>query len=159
MGIKISCWRISIHPPHAGWDSKKLMLTGNPTLFQSTHPTRGGTTIARITRLRHLHFNPPTPRGVGPSSLTSSTLETNFNPPTPRGVGHLNQTIFGLREHFNPPTPRGVGQDHQHNATHNQQHFNPPTPRGVGQENTAAYQALGPFQSTHPTRGGTGRLL
>ena len=60
-----SRFRISIHPPRAGWDKnigKKLIA--------------------------HINFNPPTPCGVGPDELMEiKEVRKNFNPPTPCGVG------------------------------------------------------------------------
>ena len=36
-------WVISIHPPREGWDFLPFSTTANGSIFQSTHPARGGT--------------------------------------------------------------------------------------------------------------------
>ncbi len=215
---------ISIHPPHAGWDSSLQICKSGAVLFQSTHPMRGGTFtrlfegfnhsisihpphagwdpedptnhdrpqyfnpptpcgVGRMQRdnaIRRINFNPPTPCGVGPYDtfalvkslefqsthpMRGGTLSAplrrsgclNFNPPTPCGVGLRSPGNFGLRKNFNPPTPCGVGLILL-SPPSNEGDFNPPTPCGVGLGILGGIIWIWIFQSTHPMRGGTGKI-
>ena len=58
---------ISIHPPREGWDLVNRSTIIPPSLFQSTHPARGGTLMGCAAQQGSGDFNPPTPRGVGPA--------------------------------------------------------------------------------------------
>ena len=58
-----------------------------------------------------MHFNPPTPCGVGLGALSTPENDAfHFNPPTPCGVGHrMIPSLYASCHNFNPPTPCGVG--------------------------------------------------
>ena len=104
-----SLHHISIHPLRAEWDN-------TPFIWSRTL----------------LHFNPPTPCGVGRRPVGQLRIVKNFNPPTPCGVGPAPTSDFPGRRYFNPPTPCGVGLQQQ------------------GQQPCRVA-----FQSTHSVRSGT----
>ena len=52
---------ISIHPPREGWDTSDGSVDMMATIFQSTHPVRGGTLAAVAVVVDRRDFNPPTP--------------------------------------------------------------------------------------------------
>ncbi len=60
---------ISIHPPLAGWDGY-LWLYDKPSEISIHPPLAGWDDIRACHFSRRFYFNPPTPRGVGPRSLT-----------------------------------------------------------------------------------------
>ncbi len=60
--------------------------------FQSTHSVGSGTDCTIGLSVRYVHFNPPTPWGVGPDTVNHSERQCHFNPPTPWGVGQQNCT-------------------------------------------------------------------
>ena len=100
-------------------------------MFQSTHPVWGGTSAYAREPDSKKDFNPPTPCGVGHSSVISSGQIFNFNPPTPCGVGRIYTPAVIRNSYFNPPTPCGVGLLIPC-PTSPEINFNPPTPCGVG---------------------------
>ena len=101
---------ISIHPPREGWDVRHARLHSSPQIFQSTHPARGGTASFRTIIRRMRYFNPPTPRGVGPSSSTLWVMLFLISIHPPReGWDRRSAPSRQYRRDFNPPTPRGVG--------------------------------------------------
>ena len=122
-------YQISIHPPREGWDRFQQVDAG---LYQD--------------------FNPPTPRGVGRCTRSSSWTRWYFNPPTPRGVGRkscsFTLTLIGISIH-----PPREGWDCLPTLRDGRSDFNPPTPRGVGR---SAANRGGPFRgiSIHPPREG-----
>ena len=99
---------ISIHAPLAGCDCQQRQCRPdtphfNPRTpcgvrrkrhcdfhacfkFQSTHPLRGATRIARNTAIAPKYFNPRTPCGVRLRQTTSMMRRSYFNPRTPCGV-------------------------------------------------------------------------
>ena len=89
-GNRIIGSHISIHPPHAGWDDTCAYVARYITKFQSTHPTRGGTRPFVIFEIKNRHFNPPTPRGVGPVCLAVlSTCAARFQSTHPTRGGTM----------------------------------------------------------------------
>ena len=52
---------ISIHPPREGWDLGRIRGEKVRTIFQSTHPVRGGTPALAHMGAGRVNFNPPTP--------------------------------------------------------------------------------------------------
>ena len=68
---------ISIHPPRVGWD--RLLLRREYYGTISIHPPRVGWDRRNVGGYRgNIHFNPPTPCGVGPTSRSSPTSFTIF---------------------------------------------------------------------------------
>ena len=146
---------ISIHPPRAGWDKC------------------GGKNSRYL-----LHFNPPTPCGVGQYYPIGRCYKVAyFNPPTPCGVGHiLVDWPFGWKN-FNPPTPCGVGlflrkpfigssiisihppragwDCRQHRPFSRKELFQSTHPVRGGTDIYISPACMYIFQSTHPVRGGT----
>ena len=60
---------------------------------------------------KHLHFNPPTPCGVGlPVMILRLLHSSNFNPPTPCGVGQSYDTFAMVKSLISIHPPR-VGWD------------------------------------------------
>ncbi len=177
-GFRSDSFQISIHPPRAGWDGSKkpriaLAMYFNPPTpcgvgrhltpppaksssgFQSTHPVRGGTTLAGLyeagakfqsthpvrggtgcsapPRRPQQHFNPPTPCGVGPPACPRRSDSPHFNPPTPCGVGHRPAPKPELQTGISIHPPRaGWDRGACRAARGRGEHFNPPTPCGVG---------------------------
>ena len=68
------------------------------------------------------------------------------------GVRRDVLAVLPATYHFNPRTPRGGATCYVY-FSRRRKHFNPRTPRGGATLNQAFKQALGLFQSTHPTRG------
>ncbi len=100
-------------------------------LFQSTHPSQGGTGQPGC-RYVHRHFNPPTPRRVGHFPTRESRTNSKFQSTHPSQGGTRRCTDCGQLPYFNPPTPRRVGLRCQLGDVLSMQ-----------------------FQSTHPSQGGT----
>ena len=63
---------ISSHAPLAGCDAGDGKSVDMFTLFQSTHPLRGATSIATISLVACWHFNPRTPCGVRPFTVATT---------------------------------------------------------------------------------------
>ena len=104
---------------------------------------------------KHLHFNPPTPCGVGLEGLPSRLLHTNFNPPTPCGVGRGLPCLSPPSADFNPPTPCGVGHCRKWRKTWSTTFQSThPVWGGTSSDDSQAVAQL-QFQSTHPVWGGT----
>ena len=146
--------------------------------FQSTHPVRGGTSCKdgdmlsddisihppragwdNLLKLGHglgIHFNPPTPCGVGPIRLiTQKITDNNFNPPTPCGVGQPGKNPKNPVNSISIHPPRAGWDSHATVSPLTRCNFNPPTPCGVGHANLSHINPSITFQSTHPVRGGT----
>ena len=171
--------KISIHPPHAGWDPLHQLKSFLDKIFQSTHPMRGGT-LHKIPEffLLDISIHPPH-AGWDPSALCINGWCPHFNPPTPCGVGppvfpcgpveplisihppHAGWDIFSERfnlcpNNFNPPTPCGVG--HSAPKIRNiHSYFNPPTPCGVGRPCT--FDIRPRFHFNPPTPCGVGQAF
>ncbi len=80
--------QISILPLRGEWDHAGRQNVGFPGI--SILPLRGEWDLLRPpTCQRTVHFNPPTPWGVGPPLSMGRTPSWYFNPPTPWGVGLL----------------------------------------------------------------------
>ena len=123
---------ISIHPPRGGWDPAVCRLCA--LLGISIHPPRGGWDAPRrLSSPPSLHFNPPTPWGVGLEVIHSRGLPLDhFNPPTPWGVGHGINDRLAFQSLFQ--------------STH---------PVGGGTAYFCTNTRAAAFQSTHPVGGGT----
>ena len=126
-----------------------------------------------------VHFNPPTPHGVGPAIRAQQfgiLKKISIHPPR-MGWDQMPSERCFLAKNFNPPTPHGVGQQVRismhiyfqisihpprmgwdiailHPLCGNK-NFNPPTPHGVGRCRGRTTEGAGIFQSTHPAWGGT----
>ena len=147
---------ISIHPPLAGWDrtrsgKRTVWRYFNPPTpcgvglqvsdaltqvfqFQSTHPLRGGTPVARPVIVPCI-FQSTHPLRGGTSRTAGGALRRgDFNPPTPCGVGRadaLNCADVYTEISIHPPLA------------------------GWDKHNNKERVLLMEFQSTHPLRGGT----
>ena len=146
---------ISIHPSLAGRDNDRICLCLSHFGFQSTRPSRDGTSYPSAdiflplaisihpslagrdgSDIRRLHgcryFNPPVPRGTGPLTHLCPSFLLQFQSTRPSRDGTLirsNMDAFLL--YFNPPVPRGTGRLCGQ-ALQNRGNFNPPVPRGTG---------------------------
>ena len=152
------------------------------TQFQSTHPLRGATK-GEIFVVIHFHiisihaplagcdrrtsargpahrpyFNPRTPCGVRRANGTVNRSRAYFNPRTPCGVRHLHLQYMSWLEYFNPRTPCGVRLS-IFSINKSLTNFNPRTPCGVRliDVEKQVFEAI--FQSTHPLRGATLKVL
>ena len=77
---------ISIHAPHEGERQEIEFTRTDDTKFQSTLPTRGSDMKRGGLHLRHMHFNPRSPRGGATQGRQKQQAETGyFNPRSPRG--------------------------------------------------------------------------
>ena len=124
-------------------------------LFQSTHPVWGGTFGASLFRLDTIHFNPPTPCGVG---LYQPLLQNRYKKfqSTHPVWGGTGSALSGCTRGVISIHPPRVGWD-EHAAIryYRSGDFNPPTPCGVGRVRAFQIFIVFPFQSTHPVWGGT----
>ena len=101
---------ISIHPPHAGWDSASGPSSCSCVSFQSTHPMRGGTLNSRCISSMRKNFNPPTPCGVGHGHAGRRPVHDHISIHPPHaGWDHSAPFPPDPCRNFNPPTPCGVG--------------------------------------------------
>ena len=143
---------ISIHPPHAGWDLyHRWRLLARKI---SIHPPHAGWDSKQSGTSRTvLHFNPPTPCGVGryKNLLKTAGIAISIHPPH-AGWDFIHRTVGSNGQHFNPPTPCGVGPlaDAVIGTDIN---FNPPTPCGVGLPGFTFHEAGGNI-SIHPPHAG-----
>ena len=80
--------RISIHPSLAGRDRGHGQSGAQERI--SIHPSLAGRDCSSlIVKVPGNYFNPPVPRGTGPSWQQSFPQICYFNPPVPRGTGPL----------------------------------------------------------------------
>ena len=125
--------------------------------FQSTHPVRGGTLPAFLWFLRTVDFNPPTPCGVGPKSLSSVRSHKYISIHPPRaGWDDIVRLVAGFYHSISIHPPRAgwdqvwVGNDVI------QLGFQSTHPVRGGTDGLNELRSKKPkFQSTHPVRGGT----
>ena len=146
---------ISIHPPRAGWDGRRSRPSSEPTIFQSTHPVRGGTiSLFRCENGIRFQSTHPVRGGTPVDELGRVVVPISIHPPRagwdlPDGSSYCNICDF------NPPTPCGVGRAPFDRGSLGEADFNPPTPCGVGRWAKSPVSRCFGFQSTHPVRGGT----
>ena len=77
---------ISIHPPRAGRDPRKRLLTISFGI--SIHPPRAGRDVLDQYDVDYkINFNPPAPCGAGPGEPQYEAIAWDFNPPAPCGAG------------------------------------------------------------------------
>ena len=79
------------------------------TSFQSTHPVRGGTEYGYHQGTQDVISIHPPRAGWDARFKIIGVRVVHFNPPTPCGVGQLSPCPLHQRSYFNPPTPCGVG--------------------------------------------------
>ena len=127
---------ISIHAPLTGCDMQVHFVSFLSMEFQSTHPSRGATILFPLRSGANKYFNPRTPHGVRRPIFRCNIFHRHFNPRTPHGVRHGN--VFPAV--FAP-------------------NFNPRTPHGVRPFQISALYVKEVFQSTHPSRGATTKLI
>ena len=150
---------ISIHAPREGCDpegGRAILTTGI-----SIHAPREGCDLLPITIfLGFLNFNPRTPRGVRPRFRRRGSPSCYISIHAPREGCDKSQTLASsfFIAHFNPRTPRGVRRTPL-SVSNSPIHFNPRTPRGVRRDSSTTTASNTKFQSTHPARGATDRLL
>ena len=75
-----------------------VSTASEPSLFQSTRPSRGATNVTLFAPCATIYFNPRAPRGARPTSTGSGKQRADFNPRAPRGARQNN-----------PPDPKGHG--------------------------------------------------
>ena len=150
-------------------------------VFQSTHPARGatGTTSARAGEGKiSIHapregcdlsqaaemaepedFNPRTPRGVRLDMYNFNTIFHGFQSTHPARGATPAQRLQQQGSRISIHAPReGCDCKHRLQISH-VSNFNPRTPRGVRPWTMCVVRTLSRFQSTHPARGATSRLL
>ena len=141
---------ISIHPPRVGWDQNFLSRFG--LLQISIHPPRVGWDRRRsLHPLPQLHFNPPTPCGVGPPLDNPKNYGEKFQSTHPVWGGTCQLVLIAVQSTH--PVWGGTTSNSWSGDT--KADFNPPTPCGVGLRLYATALCLQGFQSTHPVWGGT----
>ena len=143
----------STHPVWGG--TCQLSAESLRTLFQSTHPVWGGTVVLIPSAEAYcISIHPPR---VGWDFFASiiQKLEYNFNPPTPCGVGPGSITVKNDSTGFQSTHPVWGGTFTGRICGNGRRYFNPPTPCGVGLVTVALTASSSKFQSTHPVWGGT----
>ena len=160
--LQAAGWReggISIHAPLAGCDSPPA----HGALFVdiSIHaPLAGCDNIQCVFAVSACYFNPRTPCGVRRRLSASATPPDNhFNPRTPCGVRRAKSTpaIFFVPISIHAPLAGCDGSEVRRNTV--KPNFNPRTPCGVRQTGLAGDTSWTAFQSTHPLRGATAKLV
>ena len=142
----------STHPVRGGTRAiGKTMLTQK---FQSTHPVRGGTCSDRsrlwirsisihppragwdsgyaAEYLRNDHFNPPTPCGVGRSSIGFPRRRSKFQSTHPVRGGTCRRAEGCALRWISIHPPRAGWDLRGRRPVDQLRNFNPPTPCGVG---------------------------
>ena len=106
-----------------------------------------------------MNFNPRTPCGVRHFPDVHIVPLNPISIHAPRaGCDKIARAGHSRRGYFNPRTPCGVRQ-HVDMAICRKGYFNPRTPCGVRRGAPQTSQVSPPFQSTHPVRGATSRIL
>ena len=154
-GVKPRLWRISIHPPRAGWD---VVFVG--------------------ALCANYHFNPPTPCGVGPSQRPHQRVTLLFQSTHPvRGGTSISSTSISTKGFQSTHPVRGgtegqlpgpvavkisihpprAGWDLLGGALSQQDVLISIHPPRAGWDfvSVQMWYPLKEFQSTHPVRGGT----
>ena len=124
-------------------------------IFQSTHPTRGGTHAPiKGTVLLTISIHPPH-AGWDLRGGRWFSSSRNFNPPTPRGVGLVRCRNIEVLQKFQSTHPTRGGTVDLY-AVLNAGVISIHPPHAGWDYKLLEQQLLGvTFQSTHPTRGGT----
>ena len=152
---------ISIHAPHEGERQEIEFTRTDDTKFQSTLPTRGSDMKRGGLHLRHMHFNPRSPRGGATlQRLWSGRLKINFNPRSPRGGATMPAFHNFLDAVISIHAPHeGERRFIDGHWIHTIFDFNPRSPRGGATSSATVKQSRGIFQSTLPTRGSDELML
>ena len=144
--------------PHSpcGERRKSFLFIGDDSLFQSTLPMRGATTLRmkKLTRLLFQstlpmrgatlsqkpdcvieeYFNPHSPCGERLVSCLGRSVLDNFNPHSPCGERRLFVgSMYGII-HFNPHSPCGERLDWLEMMRREKKYFNPHSPCGERQD-------------------------
>ena len=99
---------ISIHAPPAGSDCEAIDTAFLTVKFQSTLPLRGATHSWRAGHHVRHHFNPRSPCGERPLSLSAAAQQAiNFNPRSPCGERPQCRQCIAVNKNFNPRSPCG----------------------------------------------------
>ncbi len=97
---------VSIHAPHEGERRKSMTKSYKRKRFQSTLPTRGSDTTARLAKQRSASFNPRSPRGGATKSVRIAAARyKGFNPRSPRGGATTTPTILRRKCAFQSTLP------------------------------------------------------
>ena len=133
LGTSSRLWRISIHTPHAGSDSRSIGGESMKLKFQSTLPMRGATVLY----------------------LTAAVVEKFQSTLPMRGATCYTVQHYGPSGDISIHTPH-AGSDSQKSLYFSApQYFNPHSPCGERQLRDIFFQKLFKFQSTLPMRGAT----
>ena len=124
---------ISIHAPRAGRDTYAFSLWSSMSIFQSTRPVRGATTIMAEVEDLPLNFNPRAPCGARPGHL-------------PGGLQVCGISIHAPRAGRDGPAESDGCPGH---------YFNPRAPCGARPVLISIRPKWVEFQSTRPVRGAT----
>ena len=174
---KITLDSISIHAPRVGSDAEGLCCLANEGAFQSTLPVWGATRGRASTvqcgfisihaprvgsdgkgtaqSKRILYFNPRSPCGERPKTVTTKKYQTKFQSTLP--VWGATQVVVGElgTEVISIHAPR-VGSDvHQGQNYFDLKDFNPRSPCGERRGHRCVSTSLSSFQSTLPVWGAT----
>ena len=150
---------ISIHAPLAGCDRRTSARgPAHRPYFNPRTPCGVRPSCLTFVLPSTPYFNPRTPCGVRRANGTVNRSRAYFNPRTPCGVRHLHLQCMSWLEYFNPRTPCGVRLS-IFSINKSLTNFNPRTPCGVRliDVEKQVFEAI--FQSTHPLRGATLKVL
>ena len=148
-------YKISIHPPRAGWDSRHQRHQGSIGHFNPPTPCGVGQLYAVRDAQLGFDFNPPTPCGVGPKISMMPSRQSAFQSTHPVRGGTCQSASSSVRRAISIHPPRAGWDLLRSLILLLWRYFNPPTPCGVGHTNAKTNLAVAEFQSTHPVRGGT----
>ena len=99
---------ISIHAPRGGSDAFRMRLKQSGSLFQSTLPVGGATSIPSVITLVSPHFNPRSPWGERLPFVLNSQFIFYISIHAPRGGSDPGrQSLSHPGRNFNPRSPWG----------------------------------------------------
>ena len=179
MGLLTPNWKISIHAPHTGRDTKPtatalwrayfnprapygarlqfLRVAVPESGFQSTRPIRGATTPALAARGVVCYFNPRAPYGARLLLSPAYQPPFSFQSTRPiRGATHLKETDERAYQHISIHAPH-TGRDRRIVLERQEYRISIHAPHtGRDQPFLRRTADCCKFQSTRPIRGATG---
>ena len=171
---------ISIHAPREGSDRRLAALYGWSTVFLSTLPARGATSVILKRGWCHFDFYPRSPRGERQRPQLPAAGQSKISIHAPReGSDRVGQGVLSISDDFYPRSPRGERRVTKstsralvvflstlpaRGATNclalgfkRVRNFYPRSPRGERQLSSSWIQEGTEFLSTLPARGATRR--
>ena len=99
--------RISIHAPRTGSDGVTTTQQMLQSIFQSTLPARGATSVSAKRKKLSSDFNPRSPHGERRQAQFAGNLLPHFNPRSPHGERPWGKLLSFYQCDFNPRSPHG----------------------------------------------------